>query len=256
MTTISAIIITKNEEANIRGCLESLDFVDEIIVVDSGSSDNTVAICREFTDRVYDVGWLGFGPQKNCALDYAGMTWVLSIDADERVSPELREQIRAAVTTIDHNGFAMPRLSSYCGKFIEHSGWRPDYVTRLFRRGKARFSNALVHERVIVEGSCGRLSADLIHHSFRDLQQVLTVINRYSTLAARQKYEAGEHSGLGKALLHGLGAFLTTYFLKAGFLDGRQGVMLAISNAEGAYYKYLKLMELCRSGNDGHADGE
>jgi glycosyltransferase involved in cell wall biosynthesis len=253
MTTVSAIIITQNEAVNIRACLESLAWVDEIIVVDSGSSDGTVAICREFTDQVYDHDWPGFGPQKNRALAYASREWVLAIDADERVSGELRAEIVAAIANADCVAFAMPRLSSYCGRFIRHSGWRPDYVTRLFRRGQGRFSDDTVHERVVVAGRTGRLTANLIHYSFRDLEQVLAVVNRYSTLGAARKYKDGERSGLTRAVLHGLGAFLTTYFLKAGFLDGRHGFMLAVSNAEGAYYKYLKLMELgWRAGDDSH----
>ena len=255
MTTISAIIITKNEETNIRGCLESLTWVDEIIVVDSGSTDGTVAICKEFTEQVHVLDWPGFGPQKNRALAFSSKEWVLSIDADERVSSQLREEIRSTIASTDNVAFSIPRLSSYCGKFINHSGWRPDYVTRLFRRGKGRFSDDMVHERVITDGKTCKLSADLIHYSFRDLEQVLATVNRYSTLGAGQKYNAGEHSGLSRAVLHGLGAFITTYFLKAGFLDGRHGLMLAISNAEGAYYKYLKLMELGRKSADSDSHG-
>ncbi|MEN8134421.1 MAG: glycosyltransferase family 2 protein [Thermodesulfobacteriota bacterium] len=251
MTTVSAIIITKDEEANIRSCLESLSWVDEIIIVDSGSSDQTVEICREFTEQVFAHDWLGFGPQKNHALGYATCTWVLSLDADERVSNELRDEIMALKKEPRHDAYEIPRLSSYCGRFINHSGWRPDYVLRLFRRDRAKFSDDLVHERVLFEGRVGRLQNDLIHFSFRNLEQVLAVVNRYSTLGAEQKYNNGQRSGLTKAVLHGLGAFISTYFLKAGFLDGKQGLMLAISNAEGTYYKYLKLMEFgWRSGGD------
>jgi glycosyltransferase involved in cell wall biosynthesis len=251
MSTISAIIITRNEEANIRGCLESLAWVDEIIVVDAESTDGTVAICREFTEQVHVLDWPGFGPQKNRALAFASREWVLSIDADERVSAQLREEIRAKIANTEKVAFAIPRLSSYCGRFIKHGGWRPDYVTRLFRRDKGHFSEDLVHERVITEGQIGKLAADLIHYSFRNLEQVLTTVNRYSTLGAEQKHQAGERSGLSRAVLHGFGAFIATYFLKAGFLDGRHGLMLAISNAEGAYYKYLKLMALGRQGAGG-----
>ncbi|MCK4838870.1 MAG: glycosyltransferase family 2 protein [Desulfobulbaceae bacterium] len=254
MKTVSVIIITKNEEANIRACLESLTWVDEIVVVDSGSSDRTVNICREFTDRVYGHDWLGFGPQKNLALEYATGAWVLSIDADERVSNELRDEIVALLSEPRQDAYEIPRLSSYCGRFIRHGGWRPDYVLRLFRRDQARFSEDMVHERVLFAGQVGRLQNDLIHYSFRDLGQVLAVVNRYSTLGAEQKYNDGQGSGLTRAVLHGLGAFITTYFLKAGFLDGRHGFMLAISNAEGTYYKYLKLMELGwrLGGDDSH----
>lgn len=242
--TLSAIIITKNEEVNIRECLASLAWADEIVVVDAGSSDRTVEICREFTERVYIHDWPGFGPQKNRALGYAGGDWVFSIDADERVSPELREEIVTALQAAGPDAYEMPRLSWYCGRFIRHSGWRPDYVLRLFRRDRGRFSGDLVHERVLVEGPVGRLGNDLIHYSFRDLEQVLNVVNRYSTLGAEQKFAAGQRSGLAKAIAHGLAEFFSTYLYKGGFLDGRQGLMLAISNAEGTYYKYLKLLQL------------
>ncbi|OGR03243.1 MAG: glycosyl transferase family 2 [Deltaproteobacteria bacterium RIFOXYD12_FULL_50_9] len=243
-TTISAIIITKNEAVNIRKCLESLAWVDEIVVVDSGSTDETIAICREFTEKVYSHDWPGFGPQKNRALQYAVGEWVLSIDADERVSVPLREEISSVLLQPGRDAYEMPRLSSYCGRFIRHSGWRPDYVLRLFRRQRGRFSDNIVHERVLVDGPVGKLKNDLIHYSFRDLEQVLNVVNRYSSLGAEQKFKAGQRGGLGLAILHGLGNFLSTYFLQAGFLDGRQGLMLAISNAEGTYYKFLKLLYL------------
>jgi glycosyltransferase involved in cell wall biosynthesis len=242
--TISAVIITKNEELNIRECLASLTWVDEIVVVDSGSADRTVEICREFTDRVYIHDWLGFGPQKNRALGYATGDWVFSIDADERVSPELRAEILAVSRSDGPGAYEIPRLSWYCGRFIHHSGWRPDQVLRLFRRGQGRFSEDLVHERVLVEGRVGRLRNDLIHYSFRDLEQVLNVVNRYSTLGAEQKFAAGQRAGLAKSIFHGLAEFFSTYLFKGGFLDGRQGLMLAISNGEGTYYKYLKLMQL------------
>jgi glycosyltransferase involved in cell wall biosynthesis len=242
--TISAIIITKNEEANIRECLASLAWVDEIVVVDSGSDDRTVEICREFSDRVYLHDWPGFGPQKNRALDYATSDWVFSIDADERVSPELRAEILAVIRQDGVGAYEIPRLSWYCGRFIRHSGWRPDHVLRLFRRGQGRFTDDLVHERVLVTGPVGRLTNDLIHYSFRDLEQVLNVVNRYSTLGAEQKFAAGQRAGLTKAIGHGLAEFISTYLFKGGFLDGRQGLMLAISNGEGTYYKYLKLMQL------------
>jgi len=245
MTTISAIIITKNEEANIRACLESLTWVDEIVVVDSGSSDRTEPICREFGARFYSHDWPGFGPQKNRALDYAISDWVLSIDADERVTSELRTEIREVLASPAAMAYELPRLSWYCGRFMRHSGWRPDYVLRLFRRGRARFTEHLVHERVEATGeSVGRLRHELHHYSYRDVDQVLATLRRYATLGAAQKYAAGGKAGLLQAISRGFWCLFYTYILRAGFLDGRQGIMLAISNAEVTYYKYLKLCEL------------
>ncbi len=244
-TSISVTVITKNEAAIIRTCLESVAWVDEIIVVDSGSTDGTVEICREYTDKVVLTDWPGFGPQKNRALDMATKDWVLSLDADECLTPELREKMQAAMA--DPGGkvaFTMPRRSNYCGKPMRHGGWWPDYVTRLFRRGRARFSDDLVHERLIVEGPVGRIREPLLHEAFSDIEEVLDTMNRYSTAGARMMRDRKERAGLSTALLHGFWSFLSTYVLRAGFLDGREGLMLAISNAEGTYYKYLKLMLL------------
>ena len=245
--SLSVIIITLNEAHAIRACLESVAWADEIIVVDSGSADETVAICREFTPHVYSHDWPGFGPQKNRALDYAGKEWVLSLDADERISPELRNEIQAAMDAPgSHATFRMPRLSSFCGRFMRHSGWWPDYVTRLFKRGSAHFSDDLVHERLIVDGATGTLKSPLLHDTYRDLEEVLDKVNSYSTAGARMLDRKQRKSGLSTAVVHGLWAFVRTYFLRRGFLDGREGFMLAVSNAEGTYYRYIKLMLLNR----------
>ncbi|HWQ40054.1 MAG TPA: glycosyltransferase family 2 protein [Burkholderiales bacterium] len=240
---ISVVVITRNEEASIRRCLDSVSWADEVVVLDSGSTDRTVEICRERGARVsVTTDWPGFGPQKNRALDLATGEWVLSLDADEWVTAELAKEIRAVVAEPGSaSAFRLPRLSSFCGRYMRHSGWWPDYVTRLFRRGKARFSDDLVHERLIVNGPVGRLKGTLLHESFGSLEEVLDKINRYSSLGAQQMAAAGRRGGAFAAALHALAAFVRTYFLKAGCLDGREGFMLAVSNAEGAYYKYVKL---------------
>ena len=155
LISLSVVIITKNEAHNIRACLESAAWADEIIVVDSGSTDDTIAIAREFTSQVYQHDWPGFGAQKNRALSYASRDWVLSLDADERVTSELRSQIIKAMGSARENGFYLPRLSQFCGQFIKHSGWYPDYVLRLFKREKGLFSDDLVHESVILQGPSG-----------------------------------------------------------------------------------------------------
>ena len=240
---LSVIIITKNEAHNIRACLDSVAWADEIIVVDSGSQDDTVAICNEFTPQVYSHDdWPGFGPQKNRALGYASKDWVLSLDADERVTPQLRAEIAAAMANPQASGYEIPRLSSFCGRYMRHSGWHPDYVLRLFKRGAGQFSDDLVHERVIVNGVTGKLQQSLLHESFRDLEQLLDKINHYSTASARMLYNKNRTASLKKAVAHALWAFLRTYILRAGFLDGREGFMLAVSAAEGTYYRYVKLM--------------
>ena len=240
MAGLSVIIITKNEALNIRECLESVKWADEIVVVDSGSTDETVSICREFTPHVYIYGWPGFGIQKNRALGYATQEWILSLDADERVTPELRSEIEITMLEGSKPGYEIPRLSSFCGRYMQHSGWHPDYVTRLFLRNYGRFSNDLVHERVIIDGIVARLQHNLLHESFRDLDQLLSKMNHYSTAGAVMLGNKGREATLTQAITHGLWAFVRSYFLRAGFLDGREGFMLAVSTAEGTYYRYAK----------------
>lgn len=240
MTGLSVIIITKNEALNIRECLESVKWADEIIVVDSGSTDATIDICHEFSPHVYIHDWPGFGVQKNRALNYATQDWVLSLDADERVTPELRKEIEAAIHGGKAQGYKIPRLSSFCGRYMHHSGWYPDYVTRLFIRRSGRFTNDLVHERVVIDGVVGRLKNNLLHESFRDVEQLLAKMNHYSSAGAEMLGQKGRDATLFQAIFHGLWGFIRSYFLRAGFLDGAEGFMLAVSTAEGTYYRYAK----------------
>lgn len=244
--TLSVIIITKNEEAMIRRCLQSVAWADEIIVVDSNSGDTTTAICRELKAKVHSFNdWPGFGVQKNRALDLASGDWVLSLDADETVTAELHAEIESAMANPgEHAAFRLPRSSSYCGRQMRHSGWWPDHVTRLFRRGSARFSDDLVHEKLVVEGTAGTLTQPLLHEAFTDMDEVLEKMNRYSSASAAMLHRQGKTASVPGAVLHGLWAFIRTYVLRAGFLDGREGFMLAVSNAEGTYYRYIKLMLL------------
>ena len=250
--TLSVIVITKNEAAVIARCLNSVLWADEIIVLDSASTDGTVAIARALNARIETAtDWPGFGPQKNRALAYASGDWVLSLDADEWVTPELKGEIaRVLADPGGHAAFKMRRLSSYCGRWMRHSGWWPDHVTRLFRRGTARFSGDLVHERLIVDGTTGTLMATLKHEAIRDLEEALVKMNAYSTAGANIRHAHGKQASLAGAVWHGAWTFFRTYVLRAGFLDGREGFMLAVSNAEGAYYRYLKLMLLNKKAGD------
>lgn len=244
--SLSVILITKNEEANLKDCLESVSFADEIIVVDSQSSDKTQEIARSFGAKLEITSdWPGFGPQKNRALNLATQDWVLSIDADERVTPELKQEILATMASANAaDCYAIPRSSWYCGRFMKHSGWYPDYVDRLFKRGSAKFSDHLVHERLLPTGSSGKLNNHFLHYSYRDFSQVLKKVDVYSSAAAQQAFKQGKKGGLGEALVHGFWAFFRTYVLRRGFLDGKHGLALAISNAATSYYKYLKLWQL------------
>ena len=243
--SISVIIITKNEQASIRRCLESVKWASEIIVLDSGSTDETVRLCREYTPHVHQTDWPGFGAQKNRALGRATGDWVLSLDADEWLTQASREEIEKTIA--EPGGavaFRLPRLSSFCGRFMRHSGWWPDHVVRLFRRGAARFSDDAVHERVLVDGKIGTLHEPLMHETFVDLDELLGKMNNYSTLSAQDMQRAGKRSGLAMAVARAAWAFLRTYFLRGGFLDGREGFMLAVATAEGTYYRYVKLLLL------------
>ncbi len=244
--TLSVVVITKNEADAIGRCLESVAWADETIVLDSASEDATTDIARRLGARVETTtDWPGFGPQKNRALDLVTCDWVLALDADEWVSPGLRAAIEAAIAAPNGKcAFRMPRLSSYCGRFMRHSGWWPDHVTRLFRRGQARFSDDRVHEHLIVSGAVGTLSEPLLHEAIRDLDEALAKMNSYSTAGALMQLERGRKASLAGAVWHGAWTFFRTYVLRAGFLDGREGFLLAVSNAEGAYYRYLKLMLL------------
>ena len=240
-------MITQNEAHNIEACLRSVSFADQIVVLDSGSTDGTVQIARALGAEVcVNTDWQGFGLQKNRALALANSEWVFSIDADERVPPELQTEIRAVLEAPDFDVYAIPRLSSYCGQYMQHSGWYPDHVTRLFRRQSAQFSDDLVHEKIMTTSKVGQLNSRLLHESFRNLEAVLEKTNRYSTAGAQSLFIKGKPASLRKALGHGMWAFVRTYFLRLGFLDGRLGLVLAISNAEGTYYRYLKLWLLQR----------
>lgn len=250
MASLSVIVITKNESQNIEACLRSVAFADQIVVLDSGSTDGTQALARNLGAQIEETSdWRGFGVQKNRALALANSDWVLSIDADERVSSALEAEIRAAIASQRFDVYDCPRLSSYCGIDMRHSGWYPDRVVRLFKRGAAEFSNELVHEKLETQKDVGHLQQHLLHESFHNFEAVMDKANRYSTAGAQMLFLRGRTASPGKAIAHGMWAFFRTYVLKRGFLDGRMGLVLAISNAEGTYYRYLKLWLLARSRN-------
>ena len=247
MASLSVIVITKNEAQNIGACLQSVLFANQIVVLDSGSTDSTVSIAKTLGAEVsLSPDWPGFGKQKNRALALARCDWVLSIDADERLSPELHREIVFALANPQFDAYSMPRISSYCGQYMRHSGWYPDRITRLFKRDAARFSDDLVHEKIITSRPVGQLHSHLMHESFTSFESVLNKVNHYSTAGAKALSQRGKKASLGQAIGHGLWAFFRTYVLRFGFLDGRMGLVLAISNAEGTYYRYLKLWLMSR----------
>lgn len=250
--TLSVIVITRNEASAIEACLGSTAFADEWIVVDSKSDDATAEIARRLHARVIETDdWPGFGAQKQRALDAATGRWVLAIDADERVTPELAASIHATLAA-DGGGrdaFELSRLSRFAGTWIHHGDWYPDRVVRLFRRDRGRFSADRVHERVVVAGGAatiGRLDGHLLHETMPTHADALAKLDRYSSAGAEAKFAAGARAGIGTAALHSAWAFLRSYVVRRGFLDGAAGFAVAVYVAESAWWRYLKLDELTR----------
>jgi glycosyltransferase involved in cell wall biosynthesis len=253
---LSVIIITKNEAAHIAQCLASVSFADEIIVLDSGSTDNTVELARQAGAQVHQSSdWPGFGIQKNRVLALATKEWVFSIDADERVTPALRDEIIATLQAPKCNGYEVNRLSEFCGKPIRHSGWWPDPVLRLFRRDSGKFNDVLVHESVsLSKGKTGRLKSHLLHYPHPTLDSLIDKINRYSGEAAKMMLAKGTRTGVPKIVVHSMWTFIRIYFLRLGILDGRHGFVLAVTAASGNFLRYSKLMFLVEAKDQAERD--
>lgn len=244
MKGISVIIITLNEEENLGACLASVAWADEIVVVDAESTDATVEIAREATQQVFVRPWEGFSAAKNFALQQCHHDWVLWIDADERVPPELAQEIQEAISNTEYVGFEIPRLANFLGKWIRHSGWYPGHVLRLFKREAGSFNGALVHEGVELTGSVGRLQNDLLHYTDRSLEHYFKKFNNYTTLAAEQLAAKNVRARMRDLLCRPPFMFIRMYFLKLGFLDGLLGFMLALLSACYVFAKYAKLWEI------------
>jgi glycosyltransferase involved in cell wall biosynthesis len=245
--TLTVIIAAKNEGQRIGDCVRSVAFADEILVLDSGSSDDTAVQARNAGAIVHATDWPGYGPQQQRGIRLASSDWVLSLDADERVSESLQQEILAATGQSHTDGYRIPRYSSFCGTFIEHSGWRPDYTLRLVRTKLAGFTDHFLHAHMTVDGSTANLHHPLIHYSYTDLDDVLEKLARYSKGAARDLHERGGSSSLLKAVMKGSWSFVRSYFLKQGFRDGRMGFVLAVYNSQVTYYKYLRLWMMGRN---------
>ena len=247
---ISACIITLNEETNIRDCLESIRWVDEIVVVDALSSDETRAICREYTDKVVERPWEGHIAQKNYALSLATHEWVLCIDADERVSADLRDEIHREMedTTRTWDGYYFPRQTFYLGRWIRHGGWYPDYKLRLFRKTKGRWAGVDPHDVVQLDGRAKYLRSPLYHYTYRDIAHHLREMNQYTDIAATQKERAQATFPLAHMLLNPIVKFVRMYIVKRGFLDGIPGFIIAVCGSFYVFLKYAKLWELRHGG--------
>jgi len=244
MYKLSIAIITQNEEQNIRRCLESLRWADEIVVADSGSVDKTIAICQEFNCRIINTPWLGFGATKQLAVDNCSNDWVLVIDADEVITGRLEKKIKQILLNPDHDGYRIKRISFYLGKMINHCGWNEDYTLRLFDRNKGRFNAKIVHESVqILSGDIGLINEALLHYTYPNINSHIKKTINYAELGAEQKATQESRSSIVNACLRGIFKFLKMYLLQLGFLDGKEGFILSLNSAFGVYLKYIYVWE-------------
>jgi glycosyltransferase involved in cell wall biosynthesis len=242
---LAGIVITKNEERNIERCLKSLQFCDEIIVVDSESEDRTREIASRYTDTVINRQWNGYSDQKNYAISLSKADWIISIDADEEVSPELQKEILSVVKTPNGRAaYSIPRKTIHSGRWIRHGGWYPNRLVRFFKKTSGRWVGDDVHEYWKADGSIGELKGDLVHYSFTSISDQVDRNNHYSTLGAQALQRSGKKFSLIKLLVKPLSKFFETYFLKRGFLDGYPGFMISISAAYSVFLKWAKLWEL------------
>ncbi|MBI4042427.1 MAG: glycosyltransferase family 2 protein [Deltaproteobacteria bacterium] len=246
---VSAIIITQNEAESLQRCLEGLQWCDEIVIVDSESRDETVELARKYTDKIFIEAFKGFGPQKQSAVEKTSNEWVLSIDADEEVTPLLAEEIASVLEQKSPiKGFLIPRKNLYGSKWIRFGGQYPDYNLRLFSKSHGEFTRQMIHERIIVSGEVAKLSHPLIHYAYKDLSTTMQKMNRYTNLAAEEKWRQGERVTFPAPLLHLITHFLKDYFLRFGFLDGHEGFIVTWIKSLSAYFKYAKLLEFQKMG--------
>lgn len=255
MSRVTVITLTLNEAHNIGPCLESVRWADEILVIDSGSTDGTIARAREFTAHVHEITWHGYGAARNFALGKATGEWILWLDADERVTPELASEIQAVLHAdppgID--GYSIARRAYFLGRWIRHSGWYPGRVTRLFRRGKGTFSESRVHEQLRLDGTVAQTRHDLLHLTDPDLAHYMHKFNTYTTLAAQDMAAAGRKSGIADMTVRPAFQFFKMYVLRRGVLDGIEGFILAVLSSAYVFTKYAKLWELTRGQGQGRS---
>jgi glycosyltransferase involved in cell wall biosynthesis len=246
LSSLSVIVITKNEERNIAECLDSVRWAQEIVVVDGGSDDKTLELAKKYTQKVYVKPWEGYAASKNFALQQCTGEWVLWLDADERITRELGQEVQS-VTGQQPTPFAayeIPRRAFFLGRWIRHSGWYPGYVTRLFKRGSGHFSDHKVHERLEFDGQVGRLRFDLLHYTDPNLWHYFDKFNRYTTLAADEMAERQTTFRMSQLIVRPVWVFVRMYFIKMGFMDGIQGFILSVLSGCYVFTKYAKLWEL------------
>ena len=247
MQPLTVIVPCGNEEAVIEGCLASVGFADEILVVDSFSTDGTLAIARKYTDRILQHEYINSAAQKNWAIPQARHEWVLIVDCDERVTPELAAEIKAILEAPQYDGYWIRRRNFMFGKEIRHGTWSTDKVLRLFRRDLGRYENKHVHAEIELDGRVGWFRGKLVHHGFRSLSQYLSKMDRYGAWGALNARDLGLRGTGWRIAVHSLGSFLKSYLLRCGFLDGTEGLIIALMEAYSAFLKYAKLYELQHS---------
>lgn len=253
MKKISTVIICKNEENNIRRCLESVKWTDEIIIYDSGSTDATLQICKEYNCKIFhNQEWTGFGNAKNNAVNFASNDWILSIDADEEVCDKLKDKIKNILSNNhNHYAFRVKRISFFMGKMVRFSGWQRDYPLRLFNRKYAEFNLKKVHESVQTSEKIRTLNEVLLHYTYPEINTHLNKMIHYSRLGAEQAFAKSKKTCILKALLNGFAKFLKMYLINLGFLDGKTGLILAVNSSFGVYLKYVFLWEMYNKQNGG-----
>ncbi|MGM9571619.1 MAG: glycosyltransferase family 2 protein [bacterium] len=243
MNKISALVLTYNEEDRIADCLKSLSFADEIIVVDSGSTDGTLEIVRQYTPYIFNQPWLGFSGQRNFGLQKCHGEWILLLDADERIESGLALEIKEKLShNTEYSAFYLPRKAMFLGKWIKHAGWYPDYVCRLIKNGAGYYEN-LVHENLVISGKAGRMKGAIVHFGHRNMNHFIEKMNQYTSLGAEGMAEKGRKAGITACLFRPLWAFFRMYILKRGFLDGTEGFVVSTYHAYNVFLKYAKLWE-------------
>lgn len=245
---LSVAIITKNEEARLPDCLKSVSFADDIVIVDSGSTDRTLEIARDFGCRVFVEGWKGYGPQKNSAIEKCRHRWVFLLDADERLPDPTKEEILRILQKPEADAYSFRRKNFLHARWIKHSGYWPDRHIRIVDRTKGAFKSA-IHERWATDGRVQDLDAYIEHYAFSNYSDMLKTLNEYSTVIAREMYKSGKRANPLTPVYHGIGMFLKIYIIERGFLDGMDGLVTALTKAGGSFFKYAKLLEFQR-GNE------
>jgi glycosyltransferase involved in cell wall biosynthesis len=249
---ISVIVITKNEAFNIVECLESVKWSDDIVIVDAQSTDRTVEFAKKYSQKIFVTPWLGYAAAKQFALEKVSNEWVLWLDADERVTPELAAEIKEIIGTKEntHSAFEVARRAYFLGRWIKHCGWYPGYVIRLFKKDRVKFSTSRVHEKIEYSGTVGRLKNDLLHYTDENLFHYFSKFNKYTSLAAADMQETGRKYSLYDLLARPPFLFFKMYILRLGFLDGRHGLILSLLSAAYVFTKYAKLWELQKNQQD------